>query len=323
MKTTSRISFLAILGLYSSLVFAGGNHKSDHDESHKESKNQSITSSSHDSEHEHDGEGSSVGWPADAKQSTRVIKVTTKDSMRYEFSDKLDFKAGEIVTFEVTNQGKIAHEFSVGDSAEQKEHQAMMRKMPGMTHQDGNTVTVEPGETKSLTWKFAADGKVVFACNIPGHFEAGMFAKAEVAASDDRAQIIDIIAAIKYGWENGDGTPFRKNFLDYTGARYIESGGQNAGLDSLVTHHVEPEKDSLEYLKLNFSNIEVNFEGGENPIFAWAIADTRVKGKVKNSDRKFDKSGYQTFLFRKLANKWKLVHSHSSSRNYKPKKHVH
>ncbi|PCJ51145.1 MAG: DUF4440 domain-containing protein [Gammaproteobacteria bacterium] len=143
------------------------------------------------------------------------------------------------------------------------------------------------------------------------------------AEGDDQSnkqQIISIIKQIKYGWENGDGKPFRKNFLDFKGARYVESGGQNAGLDSLVIHHVEPEKEALEYLKLDFSNIEVNFEGKDKPIFAWAVADTRVKGKVRNSDRTFDKSGYQTFLFRLIDNQWKVVHSHSSARDYKPKK---
>ena len=131
----------------------------------------------------------------------------------------------------------------------------------------------------------------------------------------DEQAILKIIDGIKYGWENGDGKPFRENFLDFKGARYIESGGQNAGLDSLVTHHVEPEKDALEYLRLDFSDIEVNFEGD----FAWAVATTRVKGKVRNSERTFDKSGYQTFLFRKVDNQWKVVHTHSSSRDYKPK----
>ncbi len=133
--------------------------------------------------------------------------------------------------------------------------------------------------------------------------------------------IKDIIAGIEYGWENGDGKPFRDNFLDFEGARYIEGGGQNKGLDSLVSHHVEPEKDAMEYLKLDFANIEVHFEGDN---FAWAIADTRVKGKVKKSGRTFDKAGFQTFLFRKIDDKWKLVHSHSSSRDYRPaKKHAH
>lgn len=135
----------------------------------------------------------------------------------------------------------------------------------------------------------------------------------------DEESIKTIIAGIKYGWENGDGKPFRDNFLDFKGARYIESGGQNAGLDSLVSHHVEPEKDALEYLKLDFSDIEVHFEGN----FAWAIATTRVKGKVNNSERTFDKTGYQTFLFRLIDGNWKVVHTHSSSRDYKPKSQKH
>lgn len=133
--------------------------------------------------------------------------------------------------------------------------------------------------------------------------------------NDNEAKILEIIAGIKYGWENGDGKPFRDNFLDFEGARYIESGGQNAGLDSLVTHHVESEKESLEYLKLDFSDIEVHFEGD----FAWAVATSRVKGKVRNSERTFDKTGYQTFLFRLVKGQWKVVHTHSSSRDYKPK----
>ena len=144
-------------------------------------------------------------------------------------------------------------------------------------------------------------------------FTATLYAHGD--KNHDEQAILKIIDGIKYGWENGDGKPFRENFLDFKGARYIESGGQNAGLDSLVTHHVEPEKDALEYLKLDFSDIEVNFEGD----FAWAIATTRVKGKVRNSERTFDKSGYQTFLFRKVDNQWKVVHTHSSSRDYKPK----
>ncbi|SDD66363.1 YybH family protein [Kordiimonas lacus] len=139
------------------------------------------------------------------------------------------------------------------------------------------------------------------------------------ASADDKKAIKEIIAAIEYGWENGDGAPFRKHFLDFEGARYVESGGQNEGLDDLVTNHVEPEKDALEYLHLDFSDIEIHFEGG----FAWAIADTRVKGKVRKNGREFDKAGRQTFLFRLVEGEWKVVHTHSSSRDYRPKKHEH
>jgi len=136
------------------------------------------------------------------------------------------------------------------------------------------------------------------------------------ADATDETAIKAIIADIKYGWENGDGAPFRKHFLDFEGARYVESGGQNEGLDDLVMHHVEPEKDALEFLSLDFSNIEVHFEGG----FAWALANTRVKGKVRRNGKTFDKAGHQTFLFRKVDDRWKVVHTHSSSRDFKPKK---
>jgi Domain of unknown function (DUF4440) len=131
------------------------------------------------------------------------------------------------------------------------------------------------------------------------------------AAPEDEAAILNIISAVEHGWENGDGAPFRENFLDFEGARYVESGGQNEGLDDLVGHHVEPEKGAMEYLDLDFSNIEVHFEGD----FAWAIADTAVKGKVRSSGFEFDKTGYQTFLFRYIEGAWKVVHTHSSSRD--------
>jgi uncharacterized cupredoxin-like copper-binding protein len=109
--------------------------------------------------------------------------------MRFGFSEKLVVHDGEVVTFKITNVGKVVHEFSIGTEEEQKEHQKMMRSMPGMIHKDGNTVTVKPGETKWLTWKFKVTPKhneVVFACNIPGHFEAGMYEKVKVIAAQPR-----------------------------------------------------------------------------------------------------------------------------------------
>lgn len=82
--------------------------------------------------------------------------------------------------FLITIKGEIPHEFSIGNQVEQKQHAEMMREMPGMVHADGNTVTVEPGATKTITWLFEGDDTVVFACNIPGHYEAGMFHNARL-----------------------------------------------------------------------------------------------------------------------------------------------
>lgn len=133
----------------------------------------------------------------------------------------------------------------------------------------------------------------------------------EESLMDDEKRITHIIHKIKYGWENGDGKPFRMHFLDFKGARYFESGGQNVGLNDLVEHHVEPEKDALVFLSLNFSNIQVHIEGE----FAWALADTAVKGEVRKSGKTFDKKGFQTFIFKKVDDDWKVLHTHSSSRD--------
>lgn len=133
----------------------------------------------HSKGHEHDAGLSPVGRPAAQQEATMTIEVRTFDTMRYAFLPALEIKAGDVVKFVIANEGKIPHEFSIGDEAEQEEHRAMMRKMPDMVHQDASTVTIQPGETEILTWKFnTAD--VVIACNIPGHYEAGMSKKIQI-----------------------------------------------------------------------------------------------------------------------------------------------
>ncbi len=129
-------------------------------------------------------------------------------------------------------------------------------------------------------------------------------------ADSDAADLIAIISAVEAGWEDADGTPFRKHFLDFPGARYIESGGQNEGLTDLVEHHVEPEGDALEGLDLSLTNIETHIERD----FAWAVADVEVKALVKKDQRRIHNRGYQTYLFRRVEGEWKVIHSHSSSR---------
>ena len=139
-----------------------------------------------------------------------------------------------------------------------------------------------------------------------------LFAPSILPASpgEDDDQLRQIIAAIESGWEGGDGAPFHKHFLGQQGARYIETGGQNEGLQDLVEHHVEPEGDVLDGLDLVFSNIETHVEGE----FAWAIADVEVKATVKKDSRRIHNRGYETFLFRRTDDGWKVIHTHSSTR---------
>ena len=104
-----------------------------------------------------------------------VIEVSMQDSMRFKFSPGLDsLKDGEVIEFRVRNDGQVQHEFSIGNSDDQVRHAIMMKNMPDMKHNDPNTVSLAAGESTILTWTFMGKDTVVFACNIPGHFEAGM-----------------------------------------------------------------------------------------------------------------------------------------------------
>jgi uncharacterized cupredoxin-like copper-binding protein len=95
---------------------------------------------------------------------------------------KIQAKAGEVLRFVVTNKGQLRHEFALGTPEEHEQMRAMMRQMPEMVHNTDNVVTVEPGETKTLTWRVPDDGSITeFSCDIPGHSESGMTGTIEVS----------------------------------------------------------------------------------------------------------------------------------------------
>lgn len=127
---------------------------------------------------DHAGGHYSFGEPGKAAEASRTISVTLDEmSIRH---DLKQVKRGETIRFVITNRGTMDHELSVGDTASQRAHAAMMKKNPHMKHDDDPTaVTVAPGETKEVVWKFnkAVQGQIELACQMPGHYEAGMTSK--------------------------------------------------------------------------------------------------------------------------------------------------
>lgn len=127
---------------------------------------------------DHAGGHHSFGEPGKAAEASRTINVTL-DEMKI-LHDLKQVKRGETIRFVVTNKGAMEHEFSVGDTASQRAHAAMMKKNPHMKHDnDPTAVTLSPGETKEVVWKFnrTIQGQIEFACQMPGHYEAGMTSK--------------------------------------------------------------------------------------------------------------------------------------------------
>lgn len=126
---------------------------------------------------EGDHETFAFGEPADAADADRTIEVNMFDDFRYE-PPSIDVAVDETVTFRIANSGEIVHEFVIGDEGLQERHEEEMEEMEGdtMMADEPNGVAVEPGGTKSLTFRFAQQGQLQYACHQPGHYDAGMFA---------------------------------------------------------------------------------------------------------------------------------------------------
>jgi uncharacterized cupredoxin-like copper-binding protein len=126
--------------------------------------------------HDHGAQSASpAGQPGDPAKARKVIAVKMFE-MRIKPSE-FRVKSGQTVKFSVTNAGAIRHEFGIGTQEEQKAHAEMMLADPTMKHEDGSVITVEPGETKELVWRFGKPGVYEAACQVPGHYPAGMLAR--------------------------------------------------------------------------------------------------------------------------------------------------
>ena len=141
------------------------------------------------------GHGFDFGAPGKASDVTRTIEITMKENF-FE-PERIEVKAGETIRFTIRNEGELVHEFNIGTAAMHAEHQKEMMTMmehgaleadrinhdmmkmdmgggKTMEHNYPNSVLLEPGKTGEVIWKFTRAAELEFACNVPGHYEAGM-----------------------------------------------------------------------------------------------------------------------------------------------------
>lgn len=142
------------------------------------------------------GHGTNIGKPGEASKADRTISVEMHDN--YYEPESIQVKPGETVRFVVENKGSLVHEFNIGTPDMHDNHQEEMQMMVehgviqggklnrkmmemdmgnghSMKHDDPNSVLLEPGESQEVVWKFTGEGNVEFACNVPGHYQAGMY----------------------------------------------------------------------------------------------------------------------------------------------------
>lgn len=124
----------------------------------------------------HDAARFAAGAPGDPQAPARTVTVVMGEgngTMSFT-PDRLDLKKGEQVRFVLQNKGALAHEFRLATVKDNTEHAAMMRDMPDMKHHEANAITLDPGKSGEMLWRFTQAGTFEFACLIPGHREAGM-----------------------------------------------------------------------------------------------------------------------------------------------------
>ena len=142
-----------------------------------------------------------IGSVGDAKDVTRIIKVVMYDN-RYE-PNLFKIKAGETIKFVIENAGDLVHEFNIANKMMHLKHQPEMEKMveneilladsidkkkmeqmskidKTMAHSHNNSILLEPKQKGNIIWKFENAVNIEIACNVPGHYQAGMIAKVNI-----------------------------------------------------------------------------------------------------------------------------------------------
>jgi len=145
-----------------------------------------------------------IGEPGKVSKATRSVEIKMFDN--YYEPENISVKEGETVRFVVRNDGEFVHEFAIGTAAMHASHQKEMMMMmehgalepdkinhkmmmmdmgdgKTMKHDDPNSILLEPGKSGEVVWTFTKAINIEFACNVPGHYEAGMMGKIRFGSS--------------------------------------------------------------------------------------------------------------------------------------------
>ena len=138
-----------------------------------------------------------IGFKGKMDDVSRTIQVKMYDN--YYEPKSFNIKKGETIKFEVINAGELVHEFNIANAMMHIKHQPEMERMveneillgdkidkdkmqkmaamdKSMGHSHSNSVLLAPKEKGILIWKFENAVNIEVACNVPGHYQAGMIA---------------------------------------------------------------------------------------------------------------------------------------------------
>ena len=142
-----------------------------------------------------------IGEKGKLSEVTRTIEIKMYDN--YYEPKEIKIKKGETIKFIIHNYGELVHEFNIANKMMHMKHQPEMEKMveneilfadsidknkmkkmakidKSMGHSHSNSVLLEPKQKGNIIWRFDNAVNIEVACNVPGHYQAGMIAKVNI-----------------------------------------------------------------------------------------------------------------------------------------------
>ena len=117
-------------------------------------------------------------------QESLAIQVQNSDIESYiknktcivinEFFDEYTEKKFDVIK---KNLNISQEEILLVDKIDKEKMKEMTKKNHSMAHSHSNSILLEPNKKAELIWKFNTDTNLEAACNVPGHYEAGMISK--------------------------------------------------------------------------------------------------------------------------------------------------
>ena len=142
-----------------------------------------------------------IGKKGKLSEVNRTIEIKMYDN--YFEPNEIIIKKGETIKFIISNYGELVHEFNIAtkemhfihqremmkmvenqillaDKIDKKKMKEISKKDHSMAHSHSNSVLLEPNEIGEIIWKFSTNINLEVACNVPGHYEAGMVADIKI-----------------------------------------------------------------------------------------------------------------------------------------------
>ncbi|MCM4156633.1 nuclear transport factor 2 family protein [Gramella sp. AN32] len=140
--------------------------------------------------------------------------------------------------------------------------------------------------------------------------------RASITAKAHKEAVAKVMGSYKYALENLTTKGTFELFAD--SAKVYESGGIEGAYKEYIDHHLGPELGHFESFKFSDYSLDVEVDlpyAFTTETYIYTI----ILNKKDGEPRKIQKKGVATSILKKQGDNWKIIKTHSSSRNYNPK----